>query len=61
MPPIARLTPDQANDFMNGGPPDVRTTLAKSDLCAGGSGIDWGTRCEIYPKRDPIEHLIPFP
>lgn len=54
-----RLTADQGNDFMNGGPPDTRGGPGQFDGCKGGSGHDTETRCEY--NYDHIEVVIPFP
>lgn len=54
-----RLTADQGNDFMNGGPPDVRGGPGQFDGCKGGTGHDTETRCEY--NYDHIEVVIPFP
>ena len=57
---VDRLTPDQGNDFMNGGPPDTGGHNGKDpDTCSGGTGIDTATRCT--PIKDGAEHVIPFP
>jgi Ca2+-binding RTX toxin-like protein len=57
---IDRLTPDQGNDFMNGGPPDTGGHNGKDpDTCSGGTGNDTATRCT--PIKDGAEHVIPFP
>jgi RTX calcium-binding nonapeptide repeat (4 copies) len=54
------LTPDQNNDFMNGGPPDTGGPNGKDpDRCSGGSGIDTATRCT--PIKTGAEHVIPYP
>ena len=55
-----RLTPDQSDDFMNGGAPDDPKLRSDGDVCSGGKGNDTGTRCELYAKGD-TEHQIPFP
>jgi len=54
------ITTDQGNDFINGGPPDDPKLRGQGDVCAGGSGNDTGTRCELYPRND-VEHEIPYP
>ncbi len=54
------ITTDQGNDFINGGPPDDPALRGDGDVCAGGSGNDTGTRCELYPRGD-VEHQIPYP
>jgi hypothetical protein len=57
---VDRLTPDQGNDFMNGGPPDTGGHNGKDpDTCSGGTGNDTATRCT--PIKDGAEHVIPYP
>jgi Ca2+-binding RTX toxin-like protein len=54
------LTPDQGNDFMNGGPTNPRDGDIRDDpdRCSGGAGIDTATRC--HPIKTGAEHVIPF-
>src|SRR3954447_505400 len=56
-----KLTPDQRNDFMNGGPPNPSSGDERddADTCAGGSGTDTATRC--HRIKTGAEHLIPYP
>jgi Ca2+-binding RTX toxin-like protein len=57
-----RLTPDQGNDFMNGGLPDpdqVSGSADNVDRCAGGKGTDTATRCKDI--QDGFERSIFFP
>jgi Ca2+-binding RTX toxin-like protein len=57
---VDQLTPDQGNDFMNGGPPDTGGHNGKdADTCSGGSGNDTATRCT--PIKTGAEHVIPYP
>jgi hypothetical protein len=57
---VDRLTPDQGDDFMNGGPPDDPDLRGDGDVCSGGTDRDTGTRCELY-VHDDTEHVIQFP
>jgi hypothetical protein len=57
-----RLTPDQGNDFMNGGLPDpdqVSGSGDNVDRCAGGKGTDTATRCKDI--QDGFERNVFFP
>ncbi len=56
-----KLTPDQGDDFMNGGPPDPSSGDERDDpdTCAGGSGNDTATRC--HRIQTGAEHFIAYP
>lgn len=56
------LTPDQGDDFMNGGLPDPDNgagTGTTVDRCAGGKGHDIATSCK--PIKDGFEETLKFP
>jgi hypothetical protein len=56
-----KLTPDQGDGFMSGGPPDPASGDERDDpdTCAGASGNDTATRCRRV--QTGAEHLIAFP
>ena len=53
------LTPDQGDDFMNGGFPDPDGAGTNVDRCSGGTGFDTATNCKGI--QGGFENELPFP